>query len=132
MLRQLEVAPKLQVRSAVGSVHKLEPPQDDDLATSEPRLASGGLVSAITAETFPFYKKLYSRKTLRTAWRVVYSNGVSSEKEETRRLVKEFSFGIETHLERIYNPAVTQGQISIPTCRRTTHTTERQETTPFS
>ena len=74
----------------------------NDLATSEPRLASGGSESAIAVDTFPYYKKIYSRKTLRTAWRVVYSNGISSEKEETRRLVKEFSLGIENHLERIY------------------------------
>ena len=29
-------------------------------------------------------------------------NGINSDKEETRRLVKDFSIGIETHLERIY------------------------------
>jgi retron-type reverse transcriptase len=72
------------------------------LASTEPRLASGGSVSATPVDPFRFYKKIYSRKTLRSAWRVVYGNGIASEKEETRRLVKEFSVDIETHLERIY------------------------------
>ena len=70
------------------------------LASAEPRLASGGSVPAISAGSY--YKKVYSRKTLRDAWRVVYSNGISSDKEETRRLVKEFNIGVETHLDRIY------------------------------
>jgi len=73
-----------------------------DLALAEPRLASGGSVPAIEAGQYPYYKKTHSRKTLRLAWRVVYSNGISSDKEETRRQVKEFSVGIESHLERIY------------------------------
>ncbi len=72
------------------------------LASTEPRLASGGSVPAISAGSHPHYKKTYSRSTLRAAWRVVYSNGISSDKEETKRLVKEFSVGIESHLERIY------------------------------
>lgn len=71
------------------------------LASAEPRLASGGSVPAISAGSY-YYKKVCSRKTLRAAWRVVYSNGINSDKEETRRLVKDFSIGIETHLERIY------------------------------
>jgi len=71
------------------------------LASAEPRLASGGSVPAISARSY-YYKKVCSRKTLRAAWRVVYSNGINSDKEETRRLVKDFSIGIETHLERIY------------------------------
>jgi RNA-directed DNA polymerase len=72
------------------------------LASAEPRLASGGSVSAIAAGSCPYYKRTYSRKTLRAAWRVVYSNGISSDKEETKRLVREFSVGIESRLERIY------------------------------
>lgn len=72
------------------------------LAPTEPRLASGGSVSATPVDPFGHYKKIYSRKTLRAAWRVVYANGIASEKEETKRLVKEFSVGIETHLERLY------------------------------
>lgn len=72
------------------------------LASTEPRFASGGSVSATPVDVFGHYKKIYSRKTLRAAWRVVYANGIASEKEETKRLVKEFSVGIETHLERLY------------------------------
>ncbi len=72
------------------------------LASTEPRLASGSSVPAIPVEPSGHYKKIYSRKTLRAAWRVVYANGIASENEETKRLVKEFSVGIESHLERIY------------------------------
>jgi retron-type reverse transcriptase len=72
------------------------------LASTEPRLASGGSVPAIEAGQYPYYKKTHSRNTLRAAWRVVYSNGISSDKEETRRQVKEFSVSIERHLESIY------------------------------
>lgn len=82
------------------------------LASAEPRLASGGSVSAITAESY-YYKKVCSRKTLRAAWRVVYSNGINSDSEETRRLVKEFSIGIETHLERIYRQLL-KGKFRFP------------------
>ncbi len=70
------------------------------LASAEPKLASGGSDPAISAGLY--YKKVCSRKTLRRAWRVVHSNGISSDKEETRRLVKEFNISIETHLDRIY------------------------------
>lgn len=72
------------------------------LASAEPRLASGGSVPAISAGSYPHYRKVFSRKTLRAAWRVIYSNGISSDKEETKKLVKEFSVGIESHLETIY------------------------------
>lgn len=74
-----------------------------DLASTEPKLASGGSVSAIPAGSSDLhYRKIYRRRTLRAAWRVVYSNGISSENEETRRQVVEFSGGIEAHLERLY------------------------------
>jgi retron-type reverse transcriptase len=72
------------------------------LASAEPRLASGGSVPAISAGSYSHYRKVFSRKTLRAAWRAVYSNGISSDKEETKKLVKEFSVGIESHLETIY------------------------------
>lgn len=72
------------------------------LASTEPRLASGGSVPAITSGSYSHYRKVFSRKTLRAAWRAVYSSGISSDKEETQKLVKEFSVGIENHLEKIY------------------------------
>lgn len=81
------------------------------LASAGPRLASGGSVPAISADSY--YRKVCSRKTLRAAWRVVYSNGINSDKEETRRLVKEFSIGIETHLERIYRQLL-KGKFRFP------------------
>lgn len=72
------------------------------LASAEPRLASGGSVPAIKSGSYPHYRKVFSRRTLRVAWQAVYSSGISSDKEETKKLVKEFSVGIESHLERIY------------------------------
>jgi len=84
-----------------------------DLALAEPMLASGGSVPAIEAGQYPHYKKTHSRKTLRAAWRVVYSNGISSDKEGTRRQVKEFSVGIESHLERIYRQ-LKKGKFQFP------------------
>lgn len=74
-----------------------------DPASTEPMLASGGSVSAIAQATpHLHYKNVYKRKTLRAAWRIVHSNGVSSKNEETRRQIAEFSVGIESHLERLY------------------------------
>src|SRR5438132_11696296 len=86
----------------MGQSRRWSPHRMTVLALAEPSLASGGSVPAIAAGFCPYYKRAYSRKTLRAAWRVVYSNGISSDKEETKRLVKEFSVGIERQLERIY------------------------------
>lgn len=72
------------------------------LASTEPVLASDGSVPAISGDAFRHYRTLHSRKTLRTAWRVVYSNGISSRKEETRKHVAAFNIGIESRLDRIY------------------------------
>lgn len=72
------------------------------LASTEPRLASGGSVSAKAGGRCPYYKRTHSRKTLRAAWRVVYSSGIASDKEETKRLVKKFSVDLEKHIEKIY------------------------------
>ena len=86
----------------MGQSTSWSPHRMNVLASAEPRLASGGSVPAISAGSYPHYRKVFSRKTLRAAWRAVYSNGISSDKEETKKLVKEFSVGIESHLETIY------------------------------
>ena len=70
-------------QSTSWSPHRMSVP-----ASAEPRLASGGSVSAIAGTVYPHYRKVYSRKTLRTAWRVVYSNGIASDKEETKKKLK--------------------------------------------
>lgn len=72
------------------------------LASAEPRLASGGSVPAITSRPDSHYRKVFSRGTLRTAWQAVYSSGTSSDKQETKKQVEEFSRDIESHLETIY------------------------------
>lgn len=87
----------------MGQTTSWSPHRMSVLASAEPKLASGGSASAIpTGKSDSHYKKVYSRSTLRNAWRAVYSSGISSEKEETNRQVAEFSRDIENHLERIY------------------------------
>lgn len=86
----------------MGQSTSWSPHRMNVLASAEPRLASGGSVPAIKSGSYPHYRKVFSRRTLRVAWQAVYSSGISSDKEETKKLVKEFSVGIESHLERIY------------------------------
>jgi RNA-directed DNA polymerase len=86
----------------MGQSTSWSPHRMNDLASTEPRLASGGSVSAKPKGEFPHYRSVHSRVTLRTAWRAVYSNGISSHKEETRKLVREFNQQIDSHIEKIY------------------------------
>src|SRR2546428_13070484 len=80
----------------------LEPPRDATiLATAEPRHASGGSVKAKEPANDTYYRKVYSRKVLRNAWRIVYENGIPAKSDETRKQVKEFSIDAEISLERI-------------------------------
>jgi retron-type reverse transcriptase len=86
----------------MGQSTSWSPHRMNVLASAEPRLASGGSVPAITPRPDSHYRKVFSRRTLRTAWQAVYSSGASSNKEETKKQVEEFSRDIESHLETIY------------------------------
>lgn len=48
------------------------------------------------------YKAVRSRSNLRSAWRIVYDNGLSSRSVETQQNVREYSSKIDAHLARIY------------------------------
>ena len=71
-----------------------------DSAVAEPMLTSEGSAGA-DKRHIDHYEAVRKKRTLRNAWRVVYENGRVSKSEETRRLVKEFSVEVETHLDTI-------------------------------
>lgn len=51
---------------------------------------------------FSYYKKVRTRKYLRTAWQKVYKNGIRSKSLETRNGINEFNSNIFLNLDRIY------------------------------
>ena len=71
-----------------------------DSAGAESMLTSEDSAGA-DREHVDYYAAVRKKRTLRNAWRVVYENGRISKSEETRRLVKEFSVEVETHLDTI-------------------------------
>lgn len=71
-----------------------------DSAVAGPMLTSEGSAGADIRHV-DYYDVVRKRRTLRNAWRIVYENGRISKSEETRRLVKEFSVEVETHLDTI-------------------------------
>ncbi len=82
----------------------MEPPQNElSSAVTESRLVGEDSVQAEqnSAVTFPYYKKVCSKKMVRAAWKVVWENGCTSKSEETRREIKEFGPNSERHLDRI-------------------------------
>ena len=61
-----------------------------------------GPATAKKTVEFPYYDAVKRTKTLHSAWRKVYSNGIRSKSLETRNLVKEFNNNSYSNIERIY------------------------------